>query len=221
MDADRIVQASQQSDVDRAAITAELLQAVGADPARWLPPIAIACAHFDIYTTARVQMFVAQCAHESTSFTRIRESMHYSGTRLWQVFHNHFDSVFEANEFSYDDVRIAERVYGGRMGNGAEGTGDGYAYRGGGLLQITGRAWYRRYGAMIGVDLENNPRLIEEPSTAALVSAAFWKSNGLNELADADHFDTISSVINTGTTYKPANGEQERMAWLGKIRDAA
>lgn len=202
MDADRIVEST--------PLTAELLRAVGADPLRWLDPLAKACARYAIDDGKRVAMFVAQCAHESSGFTRLRESLKYSASRLLVVFAKYFDPD-EAVEFAYDEVRIAERVYGGRMGNGPEGVGDGFNYRGRGLIQLTGKDNYRRCGEAIGIDLVSGPGALEIEAWAALSAAWFWSVNGCNAFADADDIRGCTRRINGGI-----NGLDERTALWDK-----
>jgi putative chitinase len=179
----------------------------------WIEPIGEACLRFDIDTPERVVPFLANCAHESQSFTRLVESLHYSGQRLLAVFPKYFTPE-EAVEFAYDDVRIGERVYGGRMGNGSEGTGDGYLYRGRGLLQITGRGMYAKCGRALGADLEGMPALLEQPSFAALSAAWVWaEEKHCNTLADEGRWQSIVLRLNGGL-----NGMADRMAWLDKLR---
>lgn len=84
-----------------------------------------------------------------------------------------------------------------RLGNTK--AGDGKRYRGRGPIQITGRANYRKYGAMLGVDLENNPSLAATTPVGFQIAGAYWHSHGLNELADRQEFVTITKRINGGT----------------------
>jgi putative chitinase len=113
-------------------------------------------------------------------------------------------------------VRIGERVYGGRMGNGPEGAGDGYAFRGRGLIQLTGRAMYRKCGQALGVDFEATPAMLEQPIYAALSAAWLWAEEKLcNALADEGKFQSIVLRVNGGL-----NGLDDRLAWLDKLRQA-
>ena len=190
----------------------ELVAAV-TDDRSWVEPMREACQRFDIDTTDRQVLFLATCAHESRGFSVLRESMHYSAARLLAVFPRYFTAV-ESTNFAYQDQRIAERVYGGRMGNGAEGSGDGYAYRGGGLIQLTGRDMYRRCGRSLGVDLERTPELVEAPLYAALSAGWLWAEEKLcNPLADEGKFQAITLRINGGL-----NGLDDRLAWVDKLR---
>ena len=102
---------------------------------------------------------------------------------------------------------IANHVYADRMGNGSVASGDGWRYRGRGLIQLTGRDNYRACGSAIGADLLAAPGLLEQPEWAAMSAAWFWFSNGLNELSDVGRFEEITRRINGGT-----HGQLQRLA---------
>jgi putative chitinase len=212
MDADRTVEQALGGGGARPIDT--LVRRITNDP-HWPDAIAAACLHFDINTDERRGMFLATCAHESSAFTRLVESLHYSAARLLAVWPLRF-SATESFEFAYDDARIGERVYGGRMGNGPEGVGDGYAFRGRGLIQLTGRSMYHDCGRALGVDLETSPSLLEQPTWAALSAGWLWAEEKLcNALADAGDFEAVTRRINGGL-----NGLDDRRAWLARLRAA-
>jgi putative chitinase len=121
----------------------------------------------------------------------------------------------KAQEYAQNEQKLANYVYAKRLGNGDEASGDGYRYRGRGLIQLTGRGNYRSAGAAIGQPLENEPDLLERPAAAALSAAHFWRSRGLNELADDrnddnddEDFVAITVRINGGK-----HGLKERRAY--------
>ena len=120
-----------------------------------------------------------------------------------------FDAAL-AERYARQPERIAAVVYNARMGNTAPG--DGWRYRGRGLIQVTGKANYQNAGAALGLDLVGHPELLEQPERAALSAAWFWSASGLNELADAGLFEMITRKINGGL-----NGQAERVA----LRDRA
>ena len=124
---------------------------------------------YAIDTPQREAHFLAQVAHESGGFTRLEENLNYSPAGLLKTFAKYFTPE-EATEFAHDGRRIANRVYAGRMGNGDEASGDGWLYRGRGLIQITGRNLYRRCGGGIGVDLENGPDILDRSLARGPVS---------------------------------------------------
>lgn len=165
---------------------------------------------FQISTAKRVAAFVAQCAHESAEFTRTIENLNYSAQGLAATWPRRFaDSRGLPNELAKTIQRkpqqIANAVYGGRMGNGDEASGDGWKYRGRGLIQITGRDNYSRIGSAIGIDLIISPVLAEELETAIRTACGYWSLNGLNQYADRGDFTKLTKIINGGF-----NGAAER-----------
>ena len=174
----------------------------------WRAPLSEACSRFEIDTLPRQCHFMAQTYHESAGFTRLVENLKYSADGLLKTWPKRF-TVSEAKALAGNDKAIAERVYGGRLGNAIEGIGDGYRYRGRGLIQITGRANYRACGRGIGVHLELFPERLELPELAALSAGWFFAENGCLELADSDNINAITRRINGGV-----NGLAQRVAIL-------
>jgi len=139
-------------------------------------------AQFRIDTNNRLAHFLGQCAHESGNFKITSENLNYKTERLLVVFPKYFN---KANVSLYGGIpiKIASRVYGNRMGNGSEATGDGYKYRGRGYKQLTGKNNYSAFDAFVEDDIINNPDLIA--NKYPLLSAAwFWHTNKLNLIAD-------------------------------------
>jgi putative chitinase len=167
-----------------------------------------AMRRFEIDTPSRMAAFAAQLAHESGQLQRWTENLNYRWARLRQVFPKYFTSDAQAQAFDRQPERIANRVYASRMGNGPEASGDGWRYRGRGPIQLTGRDNYRACGSAIAVDLEGDPDLLATPGPGCLAAAWFWARNGLNALADAGDFVTITRRINGGL-----NGLAERRAF--------
>ena len=196
-------------------LTNALVKLAAGDVLLWRTPIDLATAEFNITGAARELYFLAQCAHESQSFSRLKENMRYSAARLLAVFPRYF-TPSEAERMAYDERAIAERVYGGRMGNAIEGLGDGYRFIARGALGITGRAMYERCGKALGLPLLDQPELLCAPVNAARSAAWFWKEHGCNELADAGDFLATTKKINGGV-----NGQADREAWLAKLQAAA
>nr|WP_180205515.1 glycoside hydrolase family 19 protein [Pseudomonas sp. SbOxS1]NYU05628.1 glycoside hydrolase family 19 protein [Pseudomonas sp. SbOxS1] len=182
----------------------------------FVPALNRAMARFDITTPARQAAFLAQVGHESGQLRSLSESLYYKDAeRVAQLFKYGFDlnhngrvdpaEVEFAKGYLRNSEKLANRVYGGRYGNGPEATGDGYKYRARGLIGITFRDNYRLCGKALGVPLVEQPELLEQPEYAALSAAWFWWDRGLNDKADLGLFDGISSVINGG-----GNGRAER-----------
>ena len=175
-----------------------------------------AMARFDITSPVRQAAFIAQLGHESAHLTKLSESLYYKDPeRVAQLFKYGFDlnhngrvdpaEVEFAKGYVRDSEKLANRVYGGRYGNGPEASGDGYKYRARGLIGITFRDNYRLCGQALGVPLIQQPELLEQAEYAALSAAWFWWDRNLSEKADLGLFDGISSVINGG-----GNGRAER-----------
>jgi putative chitinase len=173
------------------------LQALGIDQ-KWLEPLNEVFAKYDISTPARQAFFIGQCAHESNNFKVLEENLNYSATALMRVWPSRFPNLDVANQYANNPEKIANKIYSGRMGNGDEESGEGYAYRGRGCIQLTGRDSYDRCGKGLGVDFINQPQLLVEPNYAALSAGWFWNKAGLNTLADAKDYDTMTKRINGG-----------------------
>ena len=156
--------------------------------AAFLPILADALPRYQINTTARVAAFLAQVGHES-------EGLHWL-VEIW-------------------GPTPAQVKYEGRKDLGNVMPGDGLRYRGRGLLQITGRANYRAAGNALGEDFEGSPQLVAVPRWAVETACLFWKTHGLNELADAGNFQMITEIINGGQ-----NGEAARLALYDAAMDA-
>jgi len=171
------------------------------EPAAWTAALTVACTRFDITSMARVTAFLGQVAHESGEFRRLVENLNYSADRLVQVWPNRFPTLASALPYAHQPEKIANRVYSNRLGNGDEGSGDGWRFRGRGLIQLTGRSNYQLAGLALHMHLAETPDEVAKPLTAALTAAHYWQSRGLNQLADLDTveaFDRISHHINGG-----------------------
>lgn len=162
---------------------------------------------FNITSPNRINMFLAQIGHESNSFSVTVENLNYSSeARLLQIFGKHIKQK-EAKDFVRNPVKLANRVYAKRMGNGNEASGDGYRFRGRGLPQLTGRDNYAAAGKALGLDLLSNPDLLLQPDISALAAAWFWSNAGCNVLADGGKFEAVTRKINGGL-----NGLDDRLA---------
>jgi putative chitinase len=191
-------------------MTNEQLQELGID-AKWLQPLEDTFAKYDINTPERQAAFIGQCAHESGNFKTLEENLNYKPEALMRVWPSRFPDLATAMKYAHNPEAIANKVYGGRMGNGVEETGDGWKYHGRGLIQLTGKENYANCGSGIGVDLLSSPGLLNTPEYAALSAGWFWNKKGLNALADAGDFETMTKRINGGTL-----GLDDRKAKIAK-----
>ena len=202
-----------------------LAMGITADAAEaWYLPITYAMKEFGIDTPKRQAMFLAQIGHESGSLTCQTESLYYKDpVRIAQIFKTGFDlnknakvdpeEVEFAKGYTRNSVKLANRAYANRNGNGDEASGDGYRYRGRGPMQTTGKANYRDTGAGIGLDLVTNPDRLSDPSAGARAAAWFWKSRNLNACADMDDMNRCTRIINGALT-----GIDDRMARWKKTK---
>ena len=177
------------------------LVAVGVKPetaATWLPAVQAACDRFEINNPNRIAAFLAQCGHESGGFTRLIENLNYSAEALMRVWPSRFPSMEVAMRYHRQPEKIANNVYGNRMGNGPEASGEGWKYRGRGLKQLTGKSNYTACSKGLGKDLVAEPDLLLTPEFAALSAGWFWKSNNCSPMADAREFELLTKRINGG-----------------------
>jgi putative chitinase len=163
-------------------------------------------AKFQINTPLRLAHFLAQCGHESGGFKATQENLNYSAKGLNGIFKKYFPTLESALPYERKPEKIASKVYGGRMGNGPESTGEGYKFRGRGYIQLTGKENYTAFGKSIGEDMTVNPDVVA--SKYALLSAAwFFSKNGLHKIADEGASDTvvtkITKRVNGGTIGLP------------------
>ncbi len=184
----------------------------------WFPRISASMAAFGITTGLRQAHFLAQVGHESAGFTKTEEGLNYSENALTAMFGKRITGA-QANSYGRNAAHpanqkmIANIIYANRNGNGDVASGDGYRYRGRGLIQITGKANYTALTGQLSADVVANPDLLKEPMQAAMSAAAWWKNHGLNELADTDDVTRITRVINGGT-----NGLEDRKSRLTKAK---
>lgn len=177
----------------------------------FLPALNRAMVRWRIDSLVRQAAFLAQVAHESGQLRNLVENLSYSADALVRTWPSRFTAQTAAT-YARQPEKIANKAYGGRMGNGPEASGDGWRFRGRGLLQVTGRSNYREAGAGLGLPLEDEPDLLEQAEHAAQSAAWWWAKHGLNQLADAGRIRDIGSIINTGQPGKTPHGAAERLA---------
>jgi putative chitinase len=155
---------------------------------------------------ARWAMWLAQTGHESSSFRALEEDLRYRRDTLLRLWPKHFDES-NVDDYVGSPERIADRAYANRMGNGDEASGDGYAYRGRGWIQITGYDNYAGAADDLGINCANDPDLLSRLPGAAQAAAWFWNKHHLNVAADAGDVQKATKIINGGL-----NGLDDRQA---------
>jgi putative chitinase len=149
---------------------------------------------FQIDSALRLAHFLAQCGHESGGFRLTKENLNYSAKGLNGIFKKYFPTEAAAAAYARQPEKIANKVYGGRMGNGPESSGDGAKFCGRGYIQLTGKDNYTAFGKSIGEDVCANPQVVAEKY--ALLSAAwFFNKNGLHKMADGGATDSVVTSI--------------------------
>lgn len=164
----------------------------------WYPIVSSTLEKYSINTTNRVAAFLAQTAEESMDWNVLQENLNYSEHGLLTTFSKYFNAATAA-QYARQPQKIANRVYANRMGNGPESSGDGWSFRGRGLIQITGKTNYQSIGTTMGQNLIGNPDLLMAHQGALESACVFWSKNGLNALADANNIRAITIKINGGT----------------------
>ena len=163
-------------------------------------------AKFELNTPLRLAHFLAQAGHESGGFKAVNENLNYGAKGLRGIFGKYFPTDEKAALYERKPEKIANLVYGGRMGNGAEATGEGYKFRGRGYIQLTGKDNYKAFDAVVPENLLESPDLVA--TKYPLLSAAwFFHKNGLHKIADGGATDavvtSVTKRVNGGTIGLP------------------
>jgi putative chitinase len=175
-------------------MTSEQLAKLGIDP-KWLDPLNETFKKYEINTPKRQACFIGQCMHESGGFKITKENLNYSASGLMKTWPSRFPDMDTAEKYEHNPVKIASKVYVGRMGNTT--SEEAGMYIGRGLIQLTGKDNYKAASEALGEDLLANPQLVEEPRYAALTAGWYWNKKGLNALVD--DIETMTKRINGGT----------------------
>lgn len=186
------------------------------EPEAWAAALSAIMPRYGINTSLRIAAFLAQCGHESAGFTRLAENLNYSAQALADTWPNRYAinpkaKMKEPNKLALRLQRnpeaIGNNVYADRMGNGPEESGDGWRYRGRGLIQLTGKDNYAAFARAVGAALEDVCANLETKTWAVESACWYWSTRGLNALADARDIIAITKRINGGT-----NGIDDRQA---------
>ena len=172
----------------------------------WHHALSVLLPDYDINTPRRVAAFIAQCSHESGGFAVLQENLNYKPQALRRLFSKYFPDDAIAGQYCAKPNKqeaIANRIYANRMGNGDESSGDGYRFRGRGLIQLTGRSNYQNFADSIEVDgrplkIDEVPAYLECFEGAGQSACWFWEVNGLNKWADEGNIKELTRRINGG-----------------------
>ena len=165
----------------------------------WYHAFEQALPDYEINTPARISCFMAQCMHESGNFKFLKENLNYRAESLMRVWPRYFPTLEIAKAYAQQPEKIANRAYGGRMGNGPEETGDGWKFCGRGLIQLTGRNNYQMFADSIETNIDDIPEYLQTFEGAVQSACWFWENNNLNQWADKGDIVTLTKKINGGT----------------------
>ena len=165
---------------------------------QWVDALNETFERFDISTPLRQAAFIGQCGHECGQFKVLEENLNYRAETLMKLWPKRFPTLEKANEYQGNPRKIANSVYSSRMGNRDEASGDGFRFRGRGIIQLTGHSGYFHCGKALGVDFDANPDLVSTPKYAALSGGWFWSTHNLNSPADALDHAKVTRIINGG-----------------------
>lgn len=176
-------------------------QIIGNNPNadHWYEALCQVLPDYDINTVPRVAAFLAQTAHESGGYRAIKENLNYKAESLMRVWPRYFPTIEIARAYAQQPEKIANRAYGGRMGNGPEESGDGWKYCGRGLIQLTGKDNYTRYAQSLEISLDEAQEHLTTFEGCVQSAAWFWEANNLNQWADSGDILTLTKRINGGT----------------------
>jgi putative chitinase len=168
----------------------------------WYNALSKLLPDYEINTPQRIAAFIAQCAHESGNFMVLQENLNYRPPTLRKIFPKYFPTDAMAADYCSRPNKqeaIANKVYANRMGNGDEASGDGYRYRGRGLIQLTGKDNYTFFAGSLSISVEEAAEYMATFEGACQSACFFWEQNKLNQWADKGDIVTLSKRINGGT----------------------
>jgi putative chitinase len=174
---------------------------VGPNPyaEHWVEALNKCFDDYEINTPLRQAAFMGECCVESAKFTAIQENLNYRAASLHAQWKSHFPTMEIAQQYEHQPEKIANKAYENRMGNGPESSGDGWRFRGKGLIQLTGRDNYQAFADSLQIGVDEAASYLETFEGAVQSACFFWESHNLNALADKGNIDQISKIINGGT----------------------
>lgn len=184
------------------------------DADKWMASCIKLLPIYNITSKNRVAMFLAQTGHESGNWNLLEENLNYSAAALLRVFPKYYKTAAAANADARKPQQIANRVYANRMGNGDGASGDGFKYRGRGILQVTGKSNYAACSQALYGDnrLISTPELLTTQDGAIGSACWYWNSRKLNAVSDRGDVVGATRIINGGT-----NGLDDRRSRYDRI----
>lgn len=164
----------------------------------WLEPLNSILPKYNINSKFRISMFLAQVAHESGGLVYLQENLNYGEEALQRVFKKYFPTPLIAKQYARNPQKIANKVYANRMGNGDESSGDGWKFKGRGLIQLTGKTNYTNFAKSVNLNLDQTINYLQTYQGALESACWFWNQNNLNPLADKQDVSSVTKKINGG-----------------------
>jgi putative chitinase len=158
-------------------------------------------AHFpiaELNTGMRIAHFLAQTATETGAFKSLEEDLSYSAKAMMRVWPARFPTIASTAGLESNPKALALKVYSGRLGNGPPASGDGWNFRGRGLIQLTGRTNYAQREAETNIPLVIQPELASKPKTSIQIACLYWTSRKINTACDADDLSKVRKLVNGG-----------------------
>jgi putative chitinase len=184
------------------------------EPQEWTPILNEFLQKYNINTINRIAGFVAQTAHESLDYTILEENLNYSWQALRRTWPRHFPTDDIAKQYHRRPQAIANRAYANRMSNGSEESGDGWRFRGRGIIQLTGRQNYTNFGRSIGLTAEEVADYLTSKRGSLESACWFWNVNNINRFCDTNDIVGMTRAINGGTI-----GLNDRTVKYSKFRE--
>jgi putative chitinase len=170
------------------------------EAAAWADAALEILPQYEINTPNRIAGFFAQCGHESMNFTVLSENLNYRAETLEKLFSKYFSKAGrDAAAYAKQPEKIANVIYANRMGNGDTASGDGYRFRGRGIVQLTGRDNYTAFGKSVGLTAEEVIFFMTTKTGALKAACWYWNSRNINAACDANDITKMSKLVNGGT----------------------
>lgn len=178
----------------------QVRELISNEPDAWYEAMCEVLPLWQINTVERVAGFIAQCGHESGGFKVLSENLNYSADALNKIFPKYFVKAGrDAQQYHRQPEKIANVIYANRMDNGDTASGDGWRFRGGGLIQLTGRHNYTKFAEAVEMSIEEAVDYVRTKKGAIDSACWFWDTNGINRYCDSNDIVTMTKRINGGT----------------------